>query len=82
MLEQYRAQIDELDQQIITLLDARFTVTKQVGLYKQEQQLPILNEAREQLIISAIKEQNLNNSEQVCQVYRALLDISKHQQDE
>ncbi len=82
MLEQYRNQIDQIDQQLIALLDARFTVTKQVGEYKREHGVPVLNQNREQQIIDKISAIDLQHSEQVTQVYLAIMDISKKQQDE
>ncbi len=82
MLEQYRNQIDQIDQQLIELLEARFAVTKQVGDYKREHQVPVLNSDREQQIIDKISALDLQHSNQVTQVYLAMMDISKKQQDE
>lgn len=82
MLNKYRAEIDQLDQQIIELLDKRFEVTKLVGEYKAENSLPILNSDREKAIITQIKAMDLNHEPEIINVYIALLHISKGQQDE
>ncbi|WP_028450078.1 MULTISPECIES: chorismate mutase [Chitinibacter] len=42
-----RAQIDELDQQLFTVLAARFAVTAQVGQLKKQHQLPAQDADRE-----------------------------------
>lgn len=82
MLDKYRSEIDQLDDQIITLLNKRFEVTSQVGKYKRENQIAILNSQREQAIISKIKQLNLSNQSAVVDTYQALIEISKRYQDE
>lgn len=42
----YRDQIDALDKEIIELLGKRFSVVKQVGIYKKEHNLPPLQPER------------------------------------
>lgn len=42
-----RAAIDDIDTQIVGLLAQRFAITRQVGLHKKEQQLPLIDAARE-----------------------------------
>lgn len=82
MLTSYRKQIDDLDQQLFQLLDARFAVTKEVGVYKSKQNIPILNENRELEIIGKIKESNLEFSNQIIEVYKQIMTVSKEQQNE
>lgn len=82
MLNKYRAEIDQLDHQIIQLLDKRFEVTKQVGEYKAKNNLPILNQDREEEIIKQIKARGLAHEQQVIAVYAGLMNVSKGQQDE
>ncbi len=81
MLEQYRNEIDQLDQEILQLLDKRFNVTKLVGEYKRENSIDVLNQNREDAIINKIKAQNLENEAQIIAVYIAMMNISKDQQN-
>lgn len=82
MLEQYRTQLDELDRQIIELLDKRFDVTRQIGEYKQANNVQVFDENREQLIINKIKDYDLVYEQQVIDVYQNLMEVSKRQQHE
>ncbi len=80
MLDKYRTEIDQIDNQILNLLDERFELTKQVGEYKKEHNIEVLNSNREQIIINKIKELNLMHEEEVINVYISLMNISKDQQ--
>lgn len=81
MLENYRNEIDEIDEQLINLLNARFAVTKNVGEYKRKNNLPILNNSREEQIINKIKSCNLEHQDLIIDVYMEIMNISKGQQD-
>lgn len=81
MLEQYRNEIDQLDKEILELLDKRFNVTKLVGEYKRDNNIEVLNQSREDAIITKIKAQKLENEAQIIAVYIALMNISKDQQN-
>lgn len=82
MLDNYRNQINEIDDQLIQLLDQRFSVTKKVGDYKRENQIEVLNQNREQQIIDKITGLNLTNEKEVLEMYKLLMDVSKRQQHE
>lgn len=47
-LDTLRSEIDEIDTQLTALFLRRMDVTARVGAYKQENGLPVLDEAREQ----------------------------------
>ena len=46
-LEALREQIDAIDAQFLELLQRRLSVSEQIGDYKKEHGLPILDEARQ-----------------------------------
>lgn len=46
LLENYRAQIDTLDKEIIYLLSRRFTIVNQVWILKKENSIPALQKWR------------------------------------
>jgi chorismate mutase len=46
-LESLRAQIDDCDRQIIELLGRRFELVREIGIYKANHNLPIVDEVRE-----------------------------------
>ncbi len=82
MLDKYRKEIDVIDNQIIKLLDQRFNITKKVGDYKRKKNIGVLNEGREQAIVTRIKDMNLTNEDQILELYSYMMDVSKRQQDE
>ena len=45
-LDALRAQIDDIDAQMIALFEKRMDVTRQVGEYKKENDLPVLDRKR------------------------------------
>lgn len=56
MLEIYRQQIDLIDLEIIALLAKRNEISKQIGNYKQENNLPVHQPKRREIILQNRKE--------------------------
>ncbi len=56
-LASLRAEIDECDKQIIKLLARRFELVKKIGVYKAIHNLPVLDEARENELLTDRKRQ-------------------------
>lgn len=50
-LRGYRAQIDEIDRDIVALFRRRMDVTRQVGAYKAARGIPVLDQAREREVL-------------------------------
>ncbi len=79
-LNKYRDEIDQLDQEIIHLLDQRLEIVKQVGEYKRENQLAVLDQGREIKIYTKIDQQNLKNPDEIKAIYQEMLKITKGMQ--
>lgn len=78
-----RQQIDLIDGQLKKLLDARFELSRNVGLDKIESGKTVHDGARENFIIESIlADKTLKYAEQVANVYRTLLVCSKDIQTE
>lgn len=60
MIEDYRKKIDDIDKEIIKLYDKRLNISYDIGKYKIENNIPILNKEREEEIIK----KNLNEISQ------------------
>jgi chorismate mutase/prephenate dehydrogenase len=56
MLEIYRQQIDLIDLEIIALLAKRNEISQQIGNYKQENNLPVHQPKRREIILQNRKE--------------------------
>ncbi|MFC5652563.1 chorismate mutase [Paenibacillus solisilvae] len=84
-LEDLRRRIDQLDQEIISLLAQRFQLTETVGHYKAQHHLEAQDKARESQQFKKIirlSEQAGLNAEYSVQVYRRIIDIviMRHQE--
>lgn len=81
-LEAYRRQIDAIDQKLVPLFLERMAVTEQVGKYKKEQGLPVLDSDREREILSAKTALAHGSAEKadVAALYESILAISRSQQ--
>ena len=83
-LDEDRAAIDRIDEQLTALFEERFNVVKDVIAYKIENNLPIFNAGREAVII----EKNANRIQDDSirpyfeQMYRQILVLSKDYQKE
>ena len=83
-LKQCREQLDYIDLEIIKLFEKRMSIIKDVAIYKKENNLPILDETREEMMLQK-NLKNLNNAE-LKEYYKAILetylDVSKKYQIE
>ncbi len=61
-LEQLRNQIDQLDNKMMELFKKRMEVSKSIGQYKKNHHLAIIDQQREDKLISAKKEHFSNDS--------------------
>ena len=50
-LQQYREEIDRIDRQMVELFRQRMAVTGQVGQYKLERGIPVLDAQRERQVL-------------------------------
>lgn len=53
-LDEYRAEIDAINRQLIELLGKRFEVTRKVGEYKRDNNLPPADRSREAAILEEL----------------------------
>ena len=77
-LEQYREEIEKIDEQLFNLLAKRMNVSMRIGEYKKENNLPIFDAKREE----ELKEKNLLLVEvkyrHACnEVFELILKLSK-----
>lgn len=82
MLSEQRKKIDQLDQEIVRLLEQRLDCAKEVAEIKKKNQLPILDESREQALLEKIKTLTKNPDYQkyIIEIYETILKTSKDYQ--
>lgn len=83
-LDTYRIEINELDDQIIKLFEARMQVARNVGRYKKERNLPILNVEREALVIekNVAKLEDKSLEDVTKRFLQTMMDLSKELQEQ
>ncbi len=72
-----RSEIDLIDQKIIDLLNKRFTICKEVGIIKKENEINVLDKNRENNILDEL---NKNSIYSISPIYQEIFKISKNQQ--
>ena len=81
-LEELRQSIDQIDRELVRLFEQRMAVTREVGEYKQQVGLPVLDAAREREVLA--KKINLISNPDlqadVVQLYENIMAISRRQQ--
>ena len=81
-LEELRVKIDEIDQEIVRLIEARMEVCEQVGRYKIENKKRVFDKIREQEKLEKVAAlaQQTQNKEVVKEVFEQLMTISRNVQ--
>lgn len=82
VLEQYRQQIDEIDQQLTRLFEERMKLVVEVGEYKKQNGLPIFHADRERQVLeknaSYLSDDRFR--QELIEFYKALMGITKSYQ--
>ena len=54
-LEEYRKQIDVIDTEIVELFSKRFEIVKQIGTFKKENNIPVVDNNRFQKVLEKVE---------------------------
>jgi len=82
-IEEYRAEIDSIDRQVLGLLNHRAKMARRVGALKLHAELPLGDKRRERLILERLQKSNsgpLENSS-VRRIFRVIIRESRRLQD-
>ncbi|MCK8612003.1 MAG: chorismate mutase [Apilactobacillus sp.] len=77
-LNEIRKDITKIDTEIIELLKQRFTLCQQVGEIKRANNLPILDEKREQEILAEIELMTPKFAEEIKAVFKEIMQQAKN----
>ena len=82
-LEETRKTIDAIDAEILSLLNRRAEVSRQIGVMKMSAGMPILDEGREEDILRRIARENdgAMQDKAVVGIYRTILEESRRIQE-
>ena len=78
-LKDLRNKIDLIDQELVTLIEQRLEVVKQIGDYRKKHNLPILDQNREQEVLDKNSKylSNESNKESYLEIMKNIMDVSK-----
>ncbi|MBP5305757.1 MAG: chorismate mutase [Lachnospiraceae bacterium] len=82
-LKDYRAQLDKIDEQIVKLFHERLQITGNIGRYKKEHNLPVLDENREEEKLNAVAALCVEPSEAegVKELFKTIMKVSRDNQE-
>lgn len=78
-LENLRERIDTIDKELIALFEERMNVVNDIAEYKIKNNLPILNQNREDIVISKVKAtvKNKDYTDSAIDFIKDIMEISK-----
>lgn len=80
-LDDYREEIDRIDEQIIELFGRRMEVARRIGEYKKENGLNILDSAREEEKLKKVSQLAEEDMEEYCLIlYNKIMEVSREYQ--
>ncbi len=80
-LNEIRKEIDAIDNELIRLLEKRMDCTTAVGEYKLKHNIPVLDRAREQIILDKVEEKAKKYSSQLRFLFEDIMNISRMSQN-
>lgn len=83
-LEDWRKEIDSIDDEITALVRQRISIARQIGILKTTTGLPIVDLEREAEILRGIstKSESVRENKSITRIYRHILIESRRIQDE
>ena len=81
-LQDIRARIDGVDEQILRLFLERMDLSEQVAAYKREHNLPVLNKTREREILARVIEQSGERERYAYHLFTTLMELARSRQAE
>jgi len=78
-IEALRIRIDEIDSRLVELLNERARCARQIGQLKRDQELPIYEPRREQVILDNVRRKNSGPlpDMDLLQVYERIIDVMR-----
>lgn len=78
-LENLREKIDAIDKEMIALFEKRMDIVADIAAYKIKNNLPVLNQNREDIIVSKVKStvKNKDYADSAADLIKDIMEISK-----
>lgn len=78
-LENLREKIDTIDKEMIALFEKRMDIVADIAAYKIKNNLPVLNQNREDIVVSKVKStvKNKDYADSATNLIKDIMEISK-----
>lgn len=78
-LENLREKIDAIDKEMIALFEKRMDIVADIAAYKIKNNLPVLNQNREDIVVSKVKStvKNKDYADSAADLIKDIMEISK-----
>ena len=78
-LENLREKIDAIDKEMIALFEKRMDIVADIATYKIKNNLPVLNQNREDIVVSKVKStvKNKDYADSAADLIKDIMEISK-----
>ena len=78
-LENLREKIDTIDKEMIALFEKRMDVVADIAAFKIKNKLPVLNQNREDIVVSKVKStvKNKDYTDSAADLIKDIMEISK-----
>ncbi|HEY0457645.1 MAG TPA: chorismate mutase [Pyrinomonadaceae bacterium] len=82
-LENWRREIDLIDEQLIELFNRRAKIAREIGAIKADAGLPVVDAAREnEILLKAARNKGVLKREAIIRIFRAVIRESRNVQTE
>ncbi|QIL46042.1 chorismate mutase [Vagococcus coleopterorum] len=83
MLKNQRDKIDKIDKQIVSLIEDRLQVVKEVAIIKKENGIPVLDSSREENLLTKVKSytDDADLKKLYEEIFSTIMNHSKEQQN-
>lgn len=81
-LQELRGEIDKIDDEIITLLEKRLSLAKQIGELKTKLKVEVYNPQREEEILKRLQSLSSLPPHQINTIYQSIFTLTKILQEE
>jgi len=79
-INEIRSRIDEVDERLLEAFIERMRLAEEVAAYKQHNELPLVNEAREQAVLQKVRENSGAYALYAQEFFSTLIKLSKDRQ--
>lgn len=82
MLSQDRQRIDEIDEQIVSLLEERYDCVSHIAKIKKDNHIPVFDTTREEAILEKIRQMvsNEDYADSIVETFNQIMMVSKDYQ--